>query len=103
MQSTRVRQCVILLFVFVTAGLGFSQSAFASESLRGVITALNTDGTVNVRTDDASNITVVLSDTTKIRRTDGMRVLKVSSSALIPGLRVRAVGEYQTGSRFVAD
>ena len=52
-----------------------------------------------MRTDDATNVTIVLRDYTKVRRVDGMREHKVSSAELIPGLRVRASGYYEAANR----
>jgi OmpA-OmpF porin, OOP family len=71
--------------------------------VRGVITARGNDSTVAIRADDASNLIVVLTDATTIKRTDGFRELTTSASDLIPGLRVHLEGERQGGNRFVAE
>jgi outer membrane protein OmpA-like peptidoglycan-associated protein len=96
-----MRRGVILSLVLV-AGLAWSPCASADDHIRGVIAARGNDGTVTVTTDDASGLIVVLKDFTKVRRVDGMRQLKASSSSLIPGLRVQVSGEYEGAKRFVA-
>src|SRR5262245_50115193 len=102
MQSMRKRQRVILASVFA-ATLTWSSGASAEDHVRGVVTARGNDGTVAMRTDDSSNLTVVLTDLTKIRRTSGLRELKVSSAELILGLRIHVEGEYEGGNRIVAE
>jgi len=74
--------------------------AFADEHIRGVITGRADDGTMIVQTDDASNVSVILKDFTKIRRHDGK---KVSSAVLTPGLHVHVEGSYEAANRFVAE
>jgi len=101
MQRRRWLYSAILSSVLV-AGLAWSSPAAAEDHIRGVIAARGNDGTLTVRTDDASDLTVTLNDLTKVRRIDGMRQLKVSSSSLIPGLRVRASGTLDGANRFAA-
>jgi len=101
MQAIRMRSCVVLASVLV-AGLAWSSRAAADEHIRGVIESRGDDGSLTVRTDDSSNLVVVLNDATKVRRTDGMRRVKVSSASLIPGLRITADGEYEGTTRFTA-
>jgi outer membrane protein OmpA-like peptidoglycan-associated protein len=93
--------CVALASVLV-AGMAWSSRAAADDHIRGVIESRGADGSLTVLTDDSSTIVVVLSDATKVRRTDGMRQIKVSSASLIPGLRIHAEGEYDGTSRFGA-
>jgi len=101
MQLRRWQQVVILSSVFL-ATLAWSPSVFADDHIRGVIAARGADGTLTVRADDASSLTVTLTDFTKVRRVDGARQVKVTSSSLIPGLRVKADGDFNGPSRFVA-
>ena len=101
MQLKRMRLGVILSsLIFV--GLAWPAGAIADDHIRGVIEARGSDGTLTVRTDDASSLTLVVKDFTKVRRVDGMRRLKESISSLIPGLRIRAAGDYQGTTEFVA-
>jgi outer membrane protein OmpA-like peptidoglycan-associated protein len=102
MKLRRSGSAVILASVLV-AGLAWAPCAAADEHVKGVIQSLGSDGTVTMRTDDATDVTIVLRDYTKVRRVDGMRQLKVTSAALIPGLRVRASGYYEAADRFAAD
>jgi outer membrane protein OmpA-like peptidoglycan-associated protein len=84
------------------AVLGWPRLAAAGEDIEGVITSRGSDLTVAVQTDDASVI-VIVDDRTRIRRTDGMRVRTMSSAALIPGLRVKVDGRYETPTRLLAE
>jgi outer membrane protein OmpA-like peptidoglycan-associated protein len=97
-----MQRSVVFAAVFAGA-LGWSSAVFADDHLRGVVMGRNDDGTIAVRLDDASNVTVVLSDITKVKRTDGMREMRVSSAELIPGLRIRGEGSFEAGNRFIAD
>jgi len=101
MQLIRMRQAAVLAAI-LAAGAAWSPRALADEHVTGVITARGADGTLAVQTEDSSMLTVVLNDATKVRRTDGMRQLKVSSASLIPGLRVQLAGEYEGATRFAA-
>jgi outer membrane protein OmpA-like peptidoglycan-associated protein len=86
----------------LVAVLGLPRLAAAGEDIEGVITARGSDRTVAVQTDEA-NLIVIMDDRTKVRRTDGMRVRTMSSAALIPGLRVKVDGRYETPTRFLAE
>jgi hypothetical protein len=98
----RSRRQRVLFAVLCVAGLGLSADAFADDHVRGVVTARGDDGTVTILADDSSSLIVVLDDDTKVKRSDG-REVEMSSSLLIPGLRVRVEGEYLAGNRFAAE
>ncbi len=102
MQGKRVRQCVMLVWVFV-AGLAVAPRALADDHVKGVITGRGNDGTVAVRADNSAMVTVVLTETTKIRRTDGARSEKADAATLIPGLRVKIDGAFEGAARFIAE
>ena len=102
MQLRRLQHGVILSAALV-AGLAWAQSAAAEDHIRGVIAARGNDGTLTVRTDDASNLIVILSDATKVRQVDGIRQIKETSGSLITGLRVQAFGAYEGTNHFVAE
>ena len=102
MQQRRRRQCVVLASVFVAA-LAVSPRAFGDDQVVGVITGRGNDGTLIVRTDDSSMLTVALSELTRIRRTDGVRQERADAATLIPGLRVRLEGAFDGGNRFTAE
>jgi outer membrane protein OmpA-like peptidoglycan-associated protein len=101
MECTRRRQQIILASVFI-AGLGMSSTAFADD-FHGVIYQRGNDGTIMVQTDDSTDMTIVVSDSTKVRRLDGVRSRKVSAASLIPGLRVEVKGGYGDSNRFIAE
>jgi hypothetical protein len=98
----RSRRQRVLLAVLCVAGLGLSTDAFADDHVRGVVSARGDDGTVTILADDSSSLLVVLDDDTKVKRSDG-RDMEMSSSLLVPGLRVRVEGEYLGRNRFVAE
>jgi outer membrane protein OmpA-like peptidoglycan-associated protein len=102
MKLRRSGSSVILASILVT-GLAWAPSAAADEHVKGVIQAVGSDGTVAMRTDDATDVTIVLYDYTKVRRLDGMRQLKVSSAVLMPGLRIKADGYFEAADRFAAE
>jgi outer membrane protein OmpA-like peptidoglycan-associated protein len=111
MQARRTRRSAILVSVLVM-GLGLSSRVFAqgssnqgpsSDDFRAVITEHKPDGTLTVQADDGSIVVVTMTDATKVRSSDGMRVRKMSSSVLVPGLRVKVHGEYTTGNQYAAD
>jgi outer membrane protein OmpA-like peptidoglycan-associated protein len=89
-----------MVFVTMLVGaLGFSSNVFAGEHVRGVIAGHGNDGSVTVQADDATVVSVVLGDSTKIRQGR----TKVSGSALLLGLHIDAEGKYETPGRFIAD
>jgi len=90
-----------ILGAVIVAALGLSSAAFAGDHIKGVITD-HGKGTLMVQTADAG-VTVVMTDKTKVRRTDGIRETHVSSSTLVPGLRVEIEGAFGPGNRFVAE
>jgi OmpA-OmpF porin, OOP family len=102
MQGRRTHQYLVIASIFV-AGLVVSPWAFADQDIRGVITGHGNDGSLIVRADDSSTLTVVLGETTKIRRADGMRRTEAEASTLIPGLRIKVKGLDQGGNRFLAE
>ena len=103
MPSGRTR-CRVVLGPLLVAVLAWSwaTSAVADEHIRGLITGRGDGGAVFVQT-DSGRLLVALSDATSIERLDGIRPVKVSSAELIPGLRVRVEGEYETGETFIAE
>ena len=100
MRSRRNRH--VILGVVLAVALGVT-AAYAGEDIRGVITARGRDGTLMVRADDLSSVIVVLDDTTRVKRTDGLREMKMSSASLIPGLRVQLEGTFVAADRFIAE
>lgn len=101
MQASRTQIAILTLLLLL--GLGSSSRSFADEHLRGVITGRAADGSLLVRADDASNMIVIISETTKVRQTSGVRTRKVDVPSLIPGLRVDVEGEPDSTTRFIAE
>jgi outer membrane protein OmpA-like peptidoglycan-associated protein len=95
MRTTRA----VLLLILV-AGLGSASTASADDHIKGIITGRGNDGTVTMRTDDATTMILVLNDASKVRRVDGLRRNDESSASLIPGLRIDVAGEHQGTDHF---
>jgi outer membrane protein OmpA-like peptidoglycan-associated protein len=103
MQSGRTRYRVVLgRLVVAVLAWSWASSAVADEHIRGLITGRGDGGAVFIQT-DSGRLLVALSDATDIQRLDGIRPVKVSSAELIPGLRVRVDGEFETSEKFIAE
>jgi outer membrane protein OmpA-like peptidoglycan-associated protein len=90
----------MILALVLCAGIGSASIAFADEHIKGVITGRADDGTLMVQTEDSSNVSVIMKDFTKVRRSDGK---KSTSSVLMPGLYIHAKGNFQAANRLVAE
>jgi len=101
MRSTQMRGRVVLAVVLI-GGLAWTAEARADDHVRGVIAGRGAGGALTLFADDGTTVTVSMTDATKVRREVNMRQLKVSSSVLIPGLRVEASGQYASPHHFVA-
>jgi len=101
MQPGRTRYRVLLGAIVAVLVCSWAAPAGADDHIRGVITGRGDGGAVFVQT-DSGRLLVTLSDATKVERLDGIRPVNVSSAELIPGLRVRVEGEYQTARTFIA-
>src|SRR5262245_33002395 len=101
MALKRARAYFVYVSVFA-ASLSLSSIAFA-EDFHGVIAERHGDATLTVQADDASTVTVVIADSTKVRRSSGMGSSKVSTASLVPGLRIEVKGTYNDSNRLVAD
>ena len=88
---TRLGFVIVLLIV---GGLAASNTAWADDHLQGVIIGRG-EGAIIVQTDSA-RVAITMNDTTRINRMDGIRPVPVSSAELIPGLRVKVEGSYDT-------
>ncbi len=100
MRGTRLRRRAALAVVLL--GLAWAPQAGADDHVRGVIAGRGVGGALTLYADDGTTVTLIMSDATKVRREINMRTFKVSSSVLIPGLRVEASGEFTAPDRFVA-
>ena len=82
--------------------LAWSTHAAADDHVRGIITGRGDGGTLIVQQFDGQKVIISLADTAKVDRVDGIRKIKVSAGDLIPGLRIKAGGKFETPDRFVA-
>jgi len=79
-----------------------TSAAAANDYIDGVITERADSSTVFVQTDTA-RVLVTLTENVDIRQTSGlMRRKSASAEELIPGLRVRIDGRFETPDKFVA-
>jgi len=85
----------ITLALVIVGGLAGSTAASADDHLQVVITG-RSEGAIIVQT-DAARLAITMTDTTRISRLDGIRPVPVSSAELIPGLRIKAQGNYDSG------
>ncbi len=77
-------------------------AAAQSTQVKGVING-RSGATMSVQTQDG-NVTVVLTDSTKVQEPEGVfRKKNVSMAALVPGLQVDVKGSYNPQNQFVAD
>ena len=98
-----VRQRMVVAAV-LAASWGMSSGARADDQkhVSGVITDRGTQGTLQLQTDASSTLTVVVDDSTKVRRSRLLKAEKLGSDVLKPGLRIKADGVYESDSVFVA-
>lgn len=103
MQSV-VRQH-ILVALALAASLGTSSRTLADdeEHVTGVITNRGNPGTVIVQVAGSSTpLTVVVDDSTKVRRSGMLKSEKLNADVLKPGLRIKADGTFENPTIFVA-
>jgi len=95
----------IVVAVVLAAGLGMSSGAQADDDkhVSGVITDHGNQGTLTVQTDGSSTpLTVVVDESTQVRRSGMLKSKKLSSDVLKPGLRIKADGTYENSGIFIA-
>ena len=73
-----------------------SSGVLADDHFHGVILGRVDVNTIRVQTDDAASVNVVVNNSTRISR-DG------SSTSLMPWLRIKVEGHYDSPTHFVAD
>jgi hypothetical protein len=72
-----------------------SSGVLGDDHIHGVILGHVEADTIRVQTDDAATVDVVVDNSTKVSRHDG-------STALMPWLRIKAEGYYDSPTHFVA-
>lgn len=98
------RQPLVAAVVLAT-GLGVSAGARADDGqhVTGVITEQGKPGTVMVQVAGSPDpVTVVMDDSTKVRRSGMLKSDKISSDVLKPGLRIKADGTFENPNIFIA-
>jgi OOP family OmpA-OmpF porin len=98
--------------VRITASIGLAFAAFLflcgvaaaqNDKVNGVINGRN-GATMTVQTQNAGNVTVVLTDSTQVDEPEGVfRKKHLSMAALVPGLSVQVQGSYNVQNQMVAD
>lgn len=99
-----VRQHILVALV-LAAGLGTSSRALADDEqhVSGVITNRGNPGTVMVQVPGSPTpLTVVVDDSTKVRRSGMLKSEKLNADVLQPGLRIKADGTYENPNIFIA-
>jgi len=97
---TALSAAVALATVLLFCGEAVAQTAKA----QGLITRRSGD-TMTLQTPDATNLVVVLTDSTQVGQIQGVfkaRRKEMSMAALIPGLQVQVEGSYNTQNQLVA-
>jgi OOP family OmpA-OmpF porin len=92
---------VTVAAVMLTCGVAAAQSA----QIQGVIDG-RSGATMTVKTQDASNVVVLLSDSTQVEEVEGglhMRKKQMGMTALVPGLPVQVKGTYNAQNQLAAD
>lgn len=92
---------VTVAALMVTCGVAAAQSA----QIQGVIDA-RSGATMTVKTQDAGNVVVLLSDSTQVEEVEGglhMRKKQMGMTALVPGLPVQVKGTYNAQNQLAAD
>jgi len=97
------RRLVATLVLFIGAAWAPGASADDHDHVRGVIAGRAAGGALVLYADDGTNVTVIVSDATKVRREVNLRQRKASSDLLMPGLRIDASGKFTSPDRFVAE
>jgi OOP family OmpA-OmpF porin len=99
----RKRSASLVLLCCMTVGLSYAISDGEKVELKGLITT-RTGETLTVKTAGSGNVTVVLTDATKVQQPKGLGIRKkqTSATALIPGLKISVEGVGDAQSRVTA-
>ena len=92
---------VTIAAVVLTCGFAAAQSA----EIQGIIDG-RSGATMTVKTQDAGNVVVLLSDSTQVDEVEGglhMRKKQMGLTALVPGLPVQVKGTYNAQNQLAAD
>src|SRR5271166_2667985 len=105
MKETKIARITLVATLSLTALLLLCGTAVAQTQIQGVIDG-RTGATMTVKTQDAGNVIVLLSDDTQVEEVEGglhMRKKSMGMTALVPGLPVQVKGTYNSKNQLAAD
>jgi OmpA-OmpF porin, OOP family len=106
MKETKIARIAFVITLSLAALLPLCGTAAAqSAQIQGVIDG-RSGATMTVKTQDAGNVVVVLSDMTQVEEVEGglhMRKKSMGMTALVPGLAVQVKGSYNAQNQLAAD
>jgi len=106
MKETKIARIAFVVTSSLTALLLLCGTAVAqSAQIQGVIDG-RSGATMTVKTQDAGNVVVLLSDMTQVEEVEGglhMRKKSMGMTALVPGLPVQVNGTYNAQNQLAAD
>src|SRR5664280_2252573 len=106
MNRSRIARIAFVVAVTVAAVvLTCGVAAAQSSQVQGVIDG-RSGATMTVKTQDAGNVVVLLTDNTQVEEVEGglhMRKKQMGMTALVPGLPVQVKGTYNAQNQLVAD
>src|SRR5208282_4848637 len=105
MKETMIARITLVVTLSVAALLLLCSAAVAQNQIQGVIDG-RSGATMTVKTPDAGNVVVLLSDSTQVEEVEGglhMRKKQMGMTALVPGLPVQVKGTYNAQNQLVAD
>ena len=106
MKETKIARIALVVTLSLAAvvllcGVAAAQSA----EIQGIIDG-RSGATMTVKTQDAGNVVVLLSDSTQVEEVEGglhMRKKTMGMTALVPGLPVQVKGSYNSKNQLAAD
>jgi OmpA-OmpF porin, OOP family len=103
MKSKTLRITASVCLAFAAFLLLCGVAAAQNDKVSGVINGRN-GPTMTVQTQNAGNVTVVLTDSTQVDEPEGVfRKKHLSMAALVPGLSVQVQGSFNVQNQMVAD
>jgi OOP family OmpA-OmpF porin len=104
MKTARTSLACAALIAFITIGSSYGVTAGEKVKTAGLITGRSGED-LTVKTSDMGNVTVVLTDDTKIEQPKGLlkvRKQQMAVTALVPGLSIELEGVGDAGGRVTA-
>ncbi len=105
MKETKIARMIFVVTLSLAALLLLCGAAVAQTQIQGVIDG-RSGATMTVKTQDAGNVVVLLSDSTQVEEVEGglhMRKKQMGMTALVPGLPVQVKGTYNAQNQLAAD